>query len=512
MSDAIVRLAAILAEAGVDQAFGVSGSGPSYRLISALKERGAAYVPVSHEAVAPVAAGAYTWLTGKRAAAISIKGPGLANMLAGMSSAYLEGYAPICIAENYDDSVPVERMHKRLDQPALTSSLVEAAYSLNDLAVLPEALAKAKGATRPFYIEMANSTTRAAGRSDAGADAVNDADWRGALARVASAERVLLVVGSIARRRGWQPRLEALGIPILTTTQAKGAIDERKPNAAGIYTGVGKSLAVETQLVPAADLVVTLGARNMEILGVAGKRGFVNLDLPHHLSTSDDLIVDDAAIDAVFAALAEKKPWGEDIIADNRVRWREYVDSFAWMPGQVFAALDALPAAHSMVLDTGTFCTIGEHVWRAIGGRDFVGSSNGRNLGLGVPHALAASTARPGTPVFCALGDGGIRYYLADLRSIAALARPVCFVLMHDGRYGSIACNVPKGPPDDGILAPLGTSWADVMNAMGIPAGVATDAASFQGLLGRWSGSGPYFIEARFDPEAYLAVANEIRA
>ena len=97
MNDPIAQLADSLAAAGVRYAFGVSGSGPSYQLISALKLHGVRYVPVSHEAVGPVAAGAYGFLTGSPAVAVSIKGPGMANMMGGMCAAYLEGYAPVCV-------------------------------------------------------------------------------------------------------------------------------------------------------------------------------------------------------------------------------------------------------------------------------------------------------------------------------------------------------------------------------------------------------------------------------
>ncbi len=91
MNGDITRLADCLTNAGVRYAFGVSGSGPTYQLIAALKQRGVRYVPVSHEAVGPVAAGAYGFLTGSPAVALSIKGPGFANMLGGMSAAYFEG-------------------------------------------------------------------------------------------------------------------------------------------------------------------------------------------------------------------------------------------------------------------------------------------------------------------------------------------------------------------------------------------------------------------------------------
>ncbi len=166
---------------------------------------------------------------------------------------------------------------------------------------------------------------------------------------------------------------------------------------------------------PLADLVVTVGLRNGEILGPAGKKGFVNFDVPHRQATADDVIAGEDELRRGLTRLADLPAWGTDLIEEQRRRWESYVNSHEWMPGQVFEALDAIELPHALVLDTGTFCTIGEHGWHARPGREFLGSSNGRNLGLGVPHALGAACAKPGLPIFCALGDGGIRYYLGEV-------------------------------------------------------------------------------------------------
>ena len=256
---------------------------------------------------------------------------------------------------------------------------------------------------------------------------------------------------------------------------------------------------------------MTFGLRNSEILGTAGKKDFLNFDIAHHLTTQHDVIAGEEDLLESIARLSSLPAWGRDIIDQSRHHWRSYVDSYQWMPGQVFATLDAVKSPHALVLDTGTFCTIGEHVWQAQPGREFLGSSNGRNLGLGVPHALGAACARPGLPIFCLLGDGGIRYYLAEMRTIAAMHLPVCFVLMKDGRYGSIAANVRTQPADPDIVEPLGTSWCAVMKAMGLQSGHASSASEFQEMVDHWDRRTPCYIEASFDPDIYLHVADEIR-
>jgi acetolactate synthase-1/2/3 large subunit len=433
-------------------------------------------------------------------------------MLGGMSAAYLEAYAPVCIAENYDGSAAPERLHKRLDQHAMAGPVSEGLYSLLDLDNLPAVLARQTQATRPLYIELSKAASNVARQDSDLPLPTSHADLRTFLdSRLAGAPNVVVIVGSIAKRRGWTSLVDALQIPVFTTAQGKGTIDETKPNAAGVYTGTGGSMALESSLLPAADLVVTVGLRNGEILGPAGKKEFVNFDVPHRQATAHDVIAGEDELRRVLTRLADLPAWGTDLIEDQRRRWDAYVNSHEWMPGQVFEALDAIESPHALVLDTGTFCTIGEHGWHARPGREFLGSSNGRNLGLGVPHALGAACAKPGLPIFCALGDGGIRYYLAEMRTIAALGLPVCFILMTDGRYGSIAANV-AGEADPDIVKPLGTSWCAVMKAMGLQSGRADDAVTFREMLTRWDRKTPCYIEASFDPDTYLHVADEIRA
>ena len=77
----------------------------------------------------------------------------------------------------------------------------------------------------------------------------------------------------------------------------------------------------------------------------------------------------------------------------NRARWWEYVRLPRWMPGQVLRMLDAMRTAHALVLDTGTFCTIGEHVWRAAAARIFSAAATDGTSGWAFPHALAARGA-----------------------------------------------------------------------------------------------------------------------
>ena len=87
----IARLADALVERGLRHAFGVTGSGASMALIMGLESRGVAYHGVAHEAAAAIMAGTVASTSGRPSVSISIKGPGLANMLPGVAFNHFEG-------------------------------------------------------------------------------------------------------------------------------------------------------------------------------------------------------------------------------------------------------------------------------------------------------------------------------------------------------------------------------------------------------------------------------------
>ena len=153
--------------------------------------------------------------------------------------------------QNYDDAVSVERMHKRLDQHTMAGVVADGVYSLLDIDRLPAALARHARATRPLCIELSKTACERYRQRFDPQTTHSAGDVRGLLeSRLAKSRNVVAIVGSLAKRRDWMSLIDALEIPVFTTVQAKGTIDERKPNAAGIYTGAGQTLALETTLVP----------------------------------------------------------------------------------------------------------------------------------------------------------------------------------------------------------------------------------------------------------------------
>ncbi|HKG94584.1 MAG TPA: thiamine pyrophosphate-dependent enzyme [Gemmatimonadaceae bacterium] len=525
MNERVLALAEALRGEGVRGAFGVPGSGLSWQLISALEGLGVPFTGVRHEGAGAIMAGAFGRVTGTLGCSITIKGPGLANAFPGVVSNHYEQWAAISVAEAFGPATPAARMHKRLDHRAVLSAVVKAYASPGEPDEVVRRLAAAAREEVPGPVHLELFAEQAPERFDALRPASHGQrrEWSDALPpaverAVASARRPVVIAGSLATRQPWGARLAELRVPVFTTAAAKGVLDERSPFAAGVYTGDGKALAPETRILPDADLVVGLGLRNLEVLspkpfaaplvivdaaGPETANGFAPAEALTGAASED--------FDRVLAVLAGRE-WGSDRVAEAQRDVRAELTAREWLPGRVFERLAEL-RPRRLTVDTGSFCTVAEHVWPAAPDeRQFLASANGRYMGTAIPMALGAACADPSGGSICALGDGGMMY-AAELKMAVERSLPVLFVLMTDGRYGSIAC-APSAPGLDlDAVTMRQPSWYRAVQGLGMPAARASNLAELEDAVAAWGAeaAGPMFVEAAFDPEPYAAMTARVR-
>src|SRR5262245_10248663 len=519
----VQEIAATLSSEGVLSCFGVTGSGASWTLVTALESCGVPYHAVGHEAAAAIMAGAFARQSGSLGCSVSIKGPGLANMIAGMLSNRYEQLPVLSVSEAYDPSQPSSRMHKRLDHRGITTPVVKKYSAGMDTRTIT-GLAQCARAEIPGPVHLdlvpagnlANTATECSSTINAGQHRA----WDDIQRHVNAAKRPMLIVGGLALRSSWAARLRTIQVPIFTTVAAKGVIDERHPAAAGVFTGDGKSMAPEAVIASESDLVIGLGLRNLEVLT---PRPFsiplVGLDVAGDASLMDGFdpfaylpAATPEQVNSVLQAIISKG-WGSDLVADSVLRVRRLLAKDRWLPGVVLDALQTLASDETiLVVDTGAFCTVAEHVWQAATPTSFVASANGRYMGTSLPMAIGASFAKPKTEVLCVVGDGGIRPFWAEIKIAVAERQPICFLLMSDGRYGSIvaagqavdltpsAVNIPKA------------SWFEAAAAIGCHAYRVNSLDALADAFNGWRASdGPCFIEIPFPPEAYAAMTADVR-
>ena len=512
------RLADEIADYGVRHVFGIPGSGPSLTLLDHLEARGVAFHLVHFEGCAAIMAGTVARLGGTVGVCVGIKGPGLSNMLPGLAAASLESFPVVSITEAYPSGTPPEKAHKRMDHHQLVAPAVKGirflAADCPGFAPLADwAAAEPPG---PVHLDIAGGCPET-GFGDAEPEAAAPNFFGDVRALLAGASKPVVIAGTVAIRAGLHGWLNALDVPVFSTAAAKGVVDETLDHAAGVYTGAGRSLAPEKELLEQADLVIGIGLRHNEVLsagpfavpallldplgdGLATGFAAQAVDWPADAEAWDDL-----------ARLMKGRGWGADLAVRLKKRMRNALLDGRFMPAEVFRAVEAhYDGRARLVMDTGLFCVIGEHVWRVPSPELHVSSGQGRYMGIGLPQGVASAIHDPGvdTVVFC--GDGGIGMFVSELKLAAAERLPLVVVLMSDGGFGTLRGRARKDSLTEQPLTVANPSWRAAVEGLGVP---AVEAGSIDeilaALLGK--GPGPLFIETHFPVAAYANMLDDLR-
>ncbi len=511
----LAKLAKDIADSGITKVFGIPGSGASLELIDQLEKHGVRFYLTHFEASAAIMAGTTGYLTGHAGVAICIKGPGLANMVPGLAFCQFENYPLVAISEAYAPDTPMTKAHKRIDHEKLTAAVVKGRRALAEQG--PDfkklALWAEEELPAPVLFELPNSVI-----TNEEAIPINEIHVKGDIENLVSkSQRPVIVAGTLAVRKKWSKFLNKLHIPIFSTAAAKGVVDETLPHSAGVFTGAGLKLTPEKNILPSADLVIGIGLRPNEVLQAKPFNSpTVNITL------SADSLAEKAfgfiatagceAGEKMFEILIEKK-WGLEKLASCLKELRHHMLDTSFLPAHVFELLEQ-HFAHNVriVMDTGNFCTIGEHMWHSRETSQCILSGQARYMGTALPVGTAASLHTPEIPTVVIAGDGGIGPFISEIKLAVQNHLPLLLILMSDGGFGSIRIRARK----DGLtLKPLtidNPSWVSVLAGFGVPGFRTKTLKEFRNRLEKWSPqSGPLFLEVPFAPDIYEQMVYDIR-
>lgn len=481
------RLVAALAASGIDTCFGVPG-GQSIPLYAAARRQGFRHVLMRDERNAAVAADAYARLTGRVGVCDATVGPGATNLVSGLAEAYASGIPVLAIVA--DIKTTREHLRERgvasqaLDQRPLFQGITKSFARVHRPELLDDVLAQAlrvatTGRCGPVVIEIPEDVFSAAAAAPTAEftpasgcwprfrGAADPAPLAAAVELLAVAERPIVLAGGGAQAAGAGPALERLlarGIPVVTSINGKGLVDERQPlalGAVGVFGHVAASAAVLE-----ADVVVAVGTKFAQFnsfmfrLPAAGQQ-VVHIDAdPAELGRVLDAAVTingDARL--TLDALADR-------FDDTDRRW-------SWTPGPapigqpgfderpaggsgparspaaVVAAVDRmLDDADIIVTDASLasgWSTVG--ITARGGGRHFLAPRGLAGIGWAGGAAIGAASARPAARVVAIAGDGAAAYWLGEIETAVRLRLDVCYVILNNAGYGWIA----QGEQDLGI-------------------------------------------------------------
>ncbi|MEU3983552.1 thiamine pyrophosphate-binding protein [Streptomyces sp. NPDC026672] len=520
-----------LTAAGVDQVFGVVGSG-NFHLTNAMIAAGSRFVAARHEGGAATMADAYARLSGTVAAVSVHQGPGLTNALTGVTEA-AKSRTPLLILAA-EASEPLSNFH--IDQDALARAVGAVPLRITSA---EDAVERACAAVRhalherrtvllglPLAVQSLDvpddALTRAAAPLPRQPVEPSAADVTALARALDRAERPVFVAGRGARTPAARDALTALadhhGALLATSAVARGLF-HGDPWSLDVSGGFASPLAAE--LIEDADLVVGWGCaltmwttRHGALIGADATVAQVDDDPSAlgahrevHLGITGDvartaLLVREAAAGApragrrtldVAAALAARGHL-RDVPHDDTGD-RERID-----PRTLTVALDdLLPAQRVVGVDSGNFMGYPSAFLSVPDENGFCFTQAFQSVGLGLATAIGAALARPDRLPVAALGDGGALMGAAELDTVRRLGLPMVVVVYNDDAYGAEVHHFgPEGHPLDTVRFPP-TDLAAVARGHGFEAVTVRTTADLKGVADWLAGprSAPLFIDAK---------------
>ena len=184
-----------------------------------------------------------------------------------------------------------------------------------------------------------------------------------------------------------------------------------------------------------------------------------------------------------------------------------------FLPAHCFDAVtDRFGTDMRLVLDTGHFCTIGEHLGVVAAPDRYLSSAMGRSMGAALPLAVGGAIHDAGLPTVLAIGDGGIGRFFAELRIAVARKLPLLVLLMRDGAFGSIRSAAHAKGLTEAPLVMGAASWRGAGDGIGMWTAEAGDEQALGDALAGWMpADGPGLIEIGFPADLYRDMTAGLR-
>ena len=473
-------LVELLAANGIETVFGIPGvhNLELYRGLAASKVR---HVLVRHEQGAGFAADGYARLSGRVAAAFTISGPGLTNILTAAAQAYSDSVPLLVVA-----TTPVRAslgkqwgvLHELHNQWALASGVFGVARTATNAADVRDHLrvclaSLRAGRPRPAYLEipldvLSEPTTLPATRfADPAPLPQAAAEQIAAAVRTLSvAARPLIIAGGGARHAAAELHrlVETLDCPLVTTAAAKGVLAEGHP------ANFGTSLPYRTvqTLVADADVVLAVGTELSETdlfvglkLALSGLLIRIDVD-PAKLADqygADVPVWGDArsSLHAIQRELTARDGWNTVLGGAAKYRARiesEFAPNARAQAQALHAIRAALPRDGVVFSDMTQIAYLGNYAFPTDGPGQWFHPSGYGTLGFALPAALGAKISSPARAVLALAGDFGAQFTLNELMTAVEENVTLPVVVWNNAALGQIRDDMQAAAiPLTGVIA-----------------------------------------------------------
>jgi acetolactate synthase-1/2/3 large subunit len=534
MSTTVEVLVEAFKECGTPFIVGHPG-GESVDLMEAARAIDMRFILMKQESAGAILAGTWGEITGSPGVCISTRAPGAANMVNGVSHAWMDRCPLIAITDQYAVPTYETGLRQRLNALQLYTPITKWNGTLHASTVRQQirrgirtSIAPPQG---PVQFDLpANETRLEAADLPAPAPLTPDLpalrpdrdSLKPALQMIGQSRRPIILAGLGILRDGCALELvslaERLSAPVLTTGKAKGVIPEDHPLHAGVQIGG----LIERNIISQADLIIAIGLDAVELqpkpwpysAPVLGLSNTPSLDAL--VPVAPELV---GRLGPIIGGLAqwarEGDGWGEKAARHFREELAIALDlpSDGLSPQRlVEITRNVMPRETIATVDTGASRLLALQKWQAYKPLEFFTSNGLATMGYSIPAGMAARLAYPDRPIVCFTGDGGFMMNVADLQTCAQEDLPLTIVVFDDQEIGLIRVKQEiRGLPRHGISL-TGIKWDQLAAGLNVD-GTAVDSENglADALQEALKSSRTTIIGARIDKSCYVSQFNALR-
>lgn len=464
----------ILEAAGIDACFGVPG-GQTLPLYGVTRARRFRHVMMHDERNCACAADAYARISGKVGVCDATVGPGVTNLVSGLAEAYASSVPVIALIADIETRLEHLRHRSVVAQGFEQRPLMEAVSKWVGRVQTPEMLVDVMahalrvattGRPGPVVVEIpeeiwssplsscnVSSFDQSKSKWPRHRVAAPAAVINEAIACLLGAKRPVILAGGGAMSSGAYDEVAAFAnefkIPVATSVNGKGAIDERDPLSLGVVGQFGSVTA--NHALQQADVVLVMGSKFTAFNSFSWR-------LPHKGQKVIHIDIDGEELNRSIATrveiLSDAKEAAAQILSGLRAAKR----TFAWRPdgqapaqpgtakddtavapeGVVSAINDAVGENTILVSDASLASGWSASRYKSRGsGRKFLAPRGLAGIGWSCGAAVGAAVAAPqGTKIIVVAGDGSAAYWLGEIETAVRYKLPITFVILNNSGFG----------------------------------------------------------------------------
>jgi acetolactate synthase-1/2/3 large subunit len=466
---------------GVKHIFGYPGGAVLYIYDEIYKQDSFEHILVRHEQAAVHAADAYARSTEQVGVCIVTSGPGVTNAVTGIATAYMDSIPMVVITGQVPTHAIGEDAFQECDTVGITRPCVKHNFLVKDVRDLAVTMKKAfhlasTGRPGPVLVDIPKDVTRnrcgfsypdsVSMRSYNPVVKGHQGQVKKALGLLLAAERPMIYTGGGVILGGASAELnrfaDLLGFPVTNTLMGLGgyrASDAKFVGMLGMHGTYEANMAMQH-----CDVLIAIGARfDDRVIGnpkhfAQNPRKIIHIDIdPSSISKRvkvDVPIVGDVRetlsdlTDLLEQALAAgQKPnagalaaWWQQIEGWRSRNCLRYEQSDSVIKPQfVVEKLWEVTGGDAIVTsDVGQHQMFAAQFYRFDKPRRWLNSGGLGTMGVGLPYAMGAVLANPGTQVACVTGEGSIQMCIQELSTCKQYNLPVKIVNLNNRYLGMV--------------------------------------------------------------------------